>query len=130
MESIPIASNGSAQVFIAWNRSCCEVTCRNLRLHLNLGIWWDHLVGNRTTFQDLNKGVSKTIVSLPTSGAQQIQYTIDHTIAMFLCLYSYLDARVDNGVVLHVRHGHESVNLRNTKPMKDIRHECLESHIL
>mmetsp|Transcript_29329 Transcript_29329/g.94042 ORF Transcript_29329/g.94042 Transcript_29329/m.94042 type:complete len:234 (-) Transcript_29329:916-1617(-) len=40
-----------------------------------------------------------------------------------------LDARGHDGVVLHVRHGDELVDLRDAKPVERIRHERLEASV-
>jgi len=42
----------------------------------------------------------------------------------------YLDTSIDKGIVLHVRHGRESVNLGHSEPVEDVRHKCLEAHVL
>lgn len=42
----------------------------------------------------------------------------------------YLDAGVNNGVVLHVRHGHEAVNLGDPEPVEYVGHEALKPHVL
>ena len=40
-----------------------------------------------------------------------------------------LDPRIDNGVVLHVGHGDEPVNLCDAEPVEGVRHQLLEAHV-
>ena len=40
------------------------------------------------------------------------------------------DALLDDSIVLHVGHAKHAINLGDTQPVQDIRHQSLEAHIL
>jgi len=43
---------------------------------------------------------------------------------------SNLNSGINNGIVLHVAHGDEIIDLCDPEPMQRIRHQLLKAHIL
>mmetsp|Transcript_74018 Transcript_74018/g.197253 ORF Transcript_74018/g.197253 Transcript_74018/m.197253 type:complete len:205 (+) Transcript_74018:203-817(+) len=65
----------------------------HLGIDFDMGISWNHFVGNGNAITNLNSGIN-------------------------------------NGIVLHVAHGDEIIDLCDPEPMQRIRHQLLKAHIL
>lgn len=120
LKFIPATSNSVTQLLLARDAPSREVASSNFGIHFDLRIWRDQVIRNGAALKNL--GGWKKREDEERIHQQENTNARTTNIHSKTLTITHLNPCVNERIVLHVGHGHESVNLGYSEPMEHIGH--------